>query len=323
VVNDILDFSQLQAGRLLLREEKFALVEVIKKTAQPYQDQAHQKGLIFNLELESIKRTWVKGDGQRLAQIIRNLLDNAMKFTSQGKIELRVQKAGADFLIEIQDTGIGIAKERQGEIFNRFEHADIQTNRQYGGTGLGLSICERLVNLQGGVIGVSSAPGAGARFWFLLPLQIVKPLDEEKIRLWKQELAHQPLRILVVDDNMVNLMVAQLALKRQMPQAQVFLASSGEEALFVLNEQIIDLALIDMIMPIMDGLELTRRIRATLPQPQCHIPILALTATTNPVDQELCLQAGMTEVMHKPIDEKVLIEKISLCMAGLDDQEAP
>jgi signal transduction histidine kinase/ActR/RegA family two-component response regulator len=321
VVNDILDFSQLQAGRLLLREEKFALAEMIQKATQPYEELIRAKGLGFSLQLEAIKRTWVCGDGQRLQQIVRNILDNALKFTSSGHIEVRVQKAGTDFLVEVEDTGIGIAPDRQGEIFHRFEHADIQTNRLYGGTGLGLSICERLVNLQGGVIGVSSQLGSGSKFWFLLPLKTVKPLDEEKIQLWKQEISHREINVLVVDDNRVNLMVAQLALKRQMPMAQVYPASSGEQALEIMQDVDMDVALVDMIMPGMDGLELTRRIRTTIPQPRCFIPILALTATTNPVDRELCLQAGMNEVITKPIDEKQLIEKISLCMVAHDEQE--
>jgi signal transduction histidine kinase/CheY-like chemotaxis protein len=316
VVNDILDFSQLQAGRLLLRDEKFALADVIHKAVTPFIQPAQTKGILMDVQLDAVKRTWVSGDAQRFQQIVRNLLDNAIKFTSHGKIEVRVQKAGTDFLIEIEDTGIGIARERQEEIFHRFEHADIQTNRQYGGTGLGLSICERLVTLQGGVIGVTSTLGVGSRFWFLLPLQTVKPLDEEKVMLWKRELGHRTLNILVADDNSINLMVAQLALKRQMPMARVFMANSGVQALEIFNDEMIDLALMDMIMPEMDGLEFTRRVRSTCPQPKCHVPILALTATTNPVDKELCLQAGMNDVINKPIDEKLLIEKISLCMAA-------
>jgi CheY-like chemotaxis protein len=289
--------------------------------AQPFEALAAQKGISFALQTEAIRRTWVSGDSQRLQQIIRNLLDNALKFTAQGHIELRAQKAGTDFLFEVQDSGIGIAQDRQSEIFHRFEHADIQTNRQYGGTGLGLSICERLVNLQGGVIGVTSQLGTGSKFWFLLPLKTVKPLDDEKIQLWKQEISHRELNVLVVDDNSVNLMVAQLALKRQIPMVQVYPASSGAQALEILQDVPMDLALVDMIMPEMDGLELTRRIRHTIAKPRCDLPILALTATTNPVDREQCLNAGMDDVVTKPIDEKQLIEKMSLAMAARDQRE--
>jgi signal transduction histidine kinase/ActR/RegA family two-component response regulator len=323
VVNDILDFSQLQAGRLVLREEKFSLIETIKRAAEEFPLLAEQKGLAFKVDVDSVRRTWVRGDAQRLQQIIKNLLDNAFKFTAHGSVQLRVQKAGTDILFEVIDTGIGIAEERRQQIFHRFEHADIQTNRQYGGTGLGLSICERLVSLQSGVIGVSSSVGQGSRFWFLLPLETVKPRDEEKAILWSEEIAHRPLNILIVDDNVVNLMVAQLAFKRSLPLASVTLASSGQEALEYLRKQAFDLALIDMVMPGMDGLEVTRIIRGSFPKPLCHMPILALTANTNPVDEEQCLKAGMDDIVHKPIDEKQLIDRLSFCLANSDVEAAP
>jgi signal transduction histidine kinase/CheY-like chemotaxis protein len=320
VVNDILDFSQLQAGRLALREEKFSLADAIRRAATPFVEIANQKGLVFLVELDAVKRTWVKGDGQRLQQVIRNLLDNAFKFTAEGSVKLRVQKAGTDILFEVQDTGIGIAEERRQQIFHRFEHADTQTNRQYGGTGLGLSICERLVSLQGGVIGVSSMLGQGSRFWFLLPLQAVRPRDEEKALLWSEEIAHRALKVLVVDDNAVNLMVANLAFKRSLPLAEVTLASSGAQALELLREMSFDVALIDMVMPQMDGLEVTRMIRSTFAKSACNMPILALTANTNPVDEEQCLKAGMDDIIHKPIDEKQLIERLSFCLANTESE---
>ena len=322
VVNDILDFSQLQAGRLVLREEKISLIETIQRAVEPFHAVAQQKGLAFHVDLDSVRRTWVKGDAQRLQQVIKNLLDNAFKFTAQGSVALRVQKAGTDILFEVQDTGIGIAEERRQQIFHRFEHADIQTNRQYGGTGLGLSICERLISLQGGVIGVSSALGQGSRFWFLLPLETVKPKDEEKALLWSEEIAHRALKILIVDDNAVNLMVAQLAFKRSLPLSQVTPASSGEEALALLRAQTFDLALIDMVMPGMDGMEVTRIIRSTFAKPTCNMPILALTANTNPVDEEQCLKAGMDDIIHKPIDEKQLIDRLSFCLANLESESS-
>jgi signal transduction histidine kinase len=161
VVNDILDFSQLQAGRLALREDEFSLRETMSAVLATFQAKAQAKGVELHLEAAAVHNMWVKGDKQRLAQVLNNLLDNALKFTAVGSIHVRAQAVGGGVLFEVQDTGIGIAPDRQKQIFNGFEHADVQTNRQYGGTGLGLSICERLVTLQGGTIGVGRAHAFG------------------------------------------------------------------------------------------------------------------------------------------------------------------
>ncbi len=155
VVNDILDFSQLQAGRLALREDEFSLRETMSAVLATFQAKAQAKGVELHLEAAAVHNMWVKGDKQRLAQVLNNLLDNALKFTAVGSIHVRAQAVGGGVLFEVQDTGIGIAPDRQKQIFNGFEHADVQTNRQYGGTGLGLSICERLVTLQGGQLGAA------------------------------------------------------------------------------------------------------------------------------------------------------------------------
>jgi len=165
VVNDILDFSQLQAGLLVLNEERFALCETLQEVMDRYADKAAAKSLELTLDARQIQGMWVKGDRQRLVQILRNMLDNALKFTLHGRIQVRVKSVGLGVLFEIEDTGIGIPADRLQQVFDRFEFADLQTNRQFGGTGLGLSISERLVSLQGGRIGVSSVQGQGTTFW--------------------------------------------------------------------------------------------------------------------------------------------------------------
>ncbi len=310
VVNDILDFSQLQAGQLFLREERFDLSATVQSVLDLYADKCRAKGLEMALDDSMVRGMWVQGDRQRLIQVLKNLVDNAVKFTARGHVRVRIKSVGLGVLFEVEDSGIGIAAHRQKQVFNRFEHADSQTNRLYGGTGLGLSLCERLVSLQGGRIGVSSVQGQGATFWFELPLRMTRADDPQEGRLLDR-LTQQSLRILLVNDNAVNLMVARLMLKKRLPKASVTEASSGTAALDLLRQQTFDLVLMDMVMPDIDGLQTTRMLRENFPHPVCDVPVLGLTASTNPVDRDRCLQAGMTDVLHKPLDEARLFAQLA------------
>jgi len=316
VVNDILDFSQLQAGRLTLREEEFGLRDMLAAVLAAHEAKAQAKGLALHLQAAAVHNMWVRGDCRRLEQVLHNLLDNAIKFTAVGSILLRAQAVGGGVLFEIQDTGIGIAADRQQQIFHGFEHADVQTNRLYGGTGLGLSICERLVRLQGGTIGVSSMQGQGARFWFQLPMRSIAVQDAKVAAEMARMLVDKPIRILLVDDNAVNLLVARMMLKKCFPKADIVEASSGAIALDALRDHVFDLALMDMVMPDMDGTQVTQTLRNTFASPVSHMPVLALTASANPVDHDRCLAAGMDDVLHKPLDESQLIAKISSVLSA-------
>jgi signal transduction histidine kinase/ActR/RegA family two-component response regulator len=315
VVNDILDFSQLQAGKLVLREEEFALKETITQVMTRYNDKARTKNLELYFDAAPVHNMWVKGDRQRLVQVLSNLLDNALKFTAAGRVDVRAQAVGGGILFEVQDTGIGIAADRQKHIFQGFEHADIQTNRQYGGTGLGLSICEKLVTLQGGTIGVSSVQGQGARFWFQVPLRSVAVQEAKAAAEMARMLVDAPIQILLVDDNAVNLLVARMMLKKCFPKAIITEASGGAIALDMLRTQPFDLVLMDMVMPEMDGIQATQLLRQNFDAPVCDMPVLALTASANPVDKDRCLASGMNDVLHKPLDEQQLISKISNALA--------
>ncbi len=301
VINDILDFSQLQVGKLSLHPTDIGLKALVDEALERYRVRARDKGLVLEAELDPALPPLIHADRQRLQQVLHNLLDNAVKFTEKGHVRLHMRALDGRLRIEVQDSGPGIAPERQAHIFNRFEHADIQTNRAYGGTGLGLALCEKLTRLQGGSIGVQSQPGQGALFWIELPLQAGSVCDETAAAQEALPPA-PPLRILVVDDNAVNLQVAQLQLKSIWPDVQVVAAQSGAQALQLLDTEAFDVALLDMVMPEMDGLQLTQQIRKRFPVITARMPVLALTANTNPIEREQCLDAGMDDVLHKPLD---------------------
>ncbi|PUE45511.1 ATP-binding protein [Limnohabitans sp. 2KL-51] len=309
VVNDILDFSQLQAGKMCLNRVDFALQTLQDELQQRNGEKAHNKGLALHFERDADLPARVHGDPNRLLQILNNLVDNAIKFTHQGSVTVRMKAQGERIRLEVQDSGRGIPRERQVHIFRRFEHADEQTNRAFGGTGLGLTLCEKLVTLHGGQIGVHSHEGSGACFWFEIPLQAAQSIDP-RVALTDDNLSDEALSILVVDDNKVNLMVAQLQLQKCWPNAQITTVDSGAQALNLIDQQLFDVALIDMIMPDMDGMQVTRQIRQQFPAIAARMPILALTANTNPVDRERCLAAGMNEVLHKPMDTVMLMRTV-------------
>ncbi len=315
VVNDILDFAQLKAGRVQLFPESLAVQDWLAALLPKFSARAQAKGLTWQVQVAPQLPAHIRLDRQRLSQVLAHLLDNAIKFTAQGGITLRLQLQGECLRVEVQDTGRGVAPERHTHIFNRFESADMATHQAFGGTGLGLSICERLVVLQGGRIGVHSEVGQGALFWLELPLQAAEPAAlpaaPGAAAPWSGQ---APFDLLLVDDNAMNLMVAQLQLRQAWPMARITTAESGAEALAKIQAQHFDLALIDMVMPEMDGLEVTRALRQ-LPLPLRHLPVIALTANSNPVDRQHCLDAGMNEVLFKPMDPAHMLETVSHVMS--------
>ncbi|MGV0958988.1 MAG: hybrid sensor histidine kinase/response regulator [Limnohabitans sp.] len=313
VVNDILDFSQLQAGKLHLHPVDYELQGLLDELQKRHGEKAHSKGLSLRVHRDEALPWRIHGDRHRLLQILNNLVDNALKFTAQGGVDVSLKARGERLRLEVRDTGRGIAPEQQQHIFNRFEHADAQTNRTYGGTGLGLTLCEKLVMLHGGQIGVESQLGQGALFWLEIPLQAAQEAAASS-PMPDDGLSDEALKILVVDDNPVNLMVAQLQLQKCWPQAQITTADSGAEALALMAVQTFDVALVDMIMPDMDGMQVTQQVRERFAATAARMPIFALTANTNPVDRERCLAAGMQEVLHKPMDMDTVKRTVGRCV---------
>ena len=315
LVNNVLDFSQLQANRLSLVAGKFSLSHLAHEVFGKYQPLAQQKNLNLVMDANSVHDIWATGDKQRIMQALQYLLDNALKFTSEGQISIRVSQGVRGVRFEVQDTGIGIAPEKQRQIFQRFEQANLETNRLYGGSGLGLAICDRLVKRMGGEIGVNSAAHQGATFWFMLPLPTehieLKNVDAPTHTNWSKA----PIQFLLVDDNAVNLMVAKLMLKKCFPHCSVTDVASGQAALNALAEHAFDMVLMDVVMPDMDGPTATQAIRKNLATPADRIPVMAITANTHPTDRERYLAAGMNDVIHKPLDIGDLVSRISAALS--------
>ena len=314
LVNDILDFSQLEAGRLPLLEQPLLLRPWLQAQLAPWRLRAQAKGLVLHCEVAPEVPPALLVDAQRLRQLLLNLVDNALKFTPHGAIAVRVSvQPGPGWLrLEVQDNGPGIAAERLPHIFNRFEHGDLQTARRYGGTGLGLAICEQLVKLHHGRIGVQSAPGQGALFWFELPLRAV---DAPRVPAASGEPRPVAQRLLLVDDNAVNLMVARLVLQKNWPEAQVDTCTDAEQALALLERERYDAVFMDMVMPGTDGPQATRRLRQHPRAELARLPVIGLTANHNAHDRQLCLQAGMDEVLAKPLDAEAVREALERLLA--------
>jgi signal transduction histidine kinase len=309
LINQILDFSLLQAGRLLLNMEPTLLEEVIQHVVNSIRPQVNPQ-VTLQFELAQDVPVWIRTDAQRLKEVLLSLLDNACKFTSEGRVLLRISVQEQQLWFEVIDSGTGVAAEFQAHIFNRFEHADQETLRQFGGTGLGLAVAKLLIELLGGQIGLESQLGQGSRFWFHLPLRpceapnhaISSPLS---LTVWDH-----PFHLLLVDDHLINLQLARHLCQSIWPQATIISVASGADCLSTLKKSAVDLVLMDMFMPEMDGPQTCQTIRQEFPAPVCDVPIIGLTASTHPQDLQACRDAGMNAVILKPIDKTVLTKVV-------------
>ncbi len=312
VINDILDLSKIEVGKLALEQTDFNLETIFEQVRSLLQEQTSSRGLRMDVDPYD-GLTWLRGDPTRLRQALLNYAGNAVKFTARGTITLRarqLQEQGDEVLVrfEVQDTGIGIKPAKLAELFEAFEQADASTTRIHGGSGLGLAITRNLARLMSGEAGAESAPGRGSTFWFTARLGRGQASAPVPASARAQPDALKPgARILLVEDNAINREVAVALLGRT--GWVVDTAENGRVAVAMVRAKAYDLILMDLQMPEMDGLEATRMIRSMAGQE--HLPILAMTAAVFEEDRQACLEAGMNDFVSKPINLASLLATIN------------
>jgi CheY-like chemotaxis protein len=310
IINDILDFSKIEAERLELRPRPFDLRGLLDELEALVGSQARGKRLSFVIEADPDLPAAVNADRQRLSQVLMNLGNNAVKFTDRGEVRLivRVQaqaEGKATLQFTVKDTGIGMSAVAMSRLFLPFTQL-AEARRHGGGTGLGLVIAQKLVNLMGGRIELSSEPGKGSSFWFSLELPLAQPIAATGTT---QILGLESMSVLVAEDNAVNKTIVE-AMLRQLGHG-ITLVSNGREALDALSKDHFDLVLMDCNMPVMDGLEAARLLRAGAHGVRdVNVPVIALTANAMDGDREQCLAAGMDDFLAKPVSIAALRQAI-------------
>jgi signal transduction histidine kinase/ActR/RegA family two-component response regulator len=313
IINDILDFSKIEAGQFQIDPAPFGLDALLTRLENLLTATAQQKGLTLAVRSPDGFSGQLVGDSLRIEQVLTNLIGNAIKFTEQGRVEvsvtpLAVTEQTVRLRFAVTDTGVGITPEQREKLFQPFSQADASTTRRFGGTGLGLSISKRLVELMGGTIGVTSTPGQGSTFWFELPLcpaAMATACQQPMPSSTEQGPRLTGLRVLAVDDVRINLFMLQRAL--QLEGATVSLAADGLQALDTLRASpaAFDVVLMDIQMPVMDGLTATRTLRED--PTFAELPIIALTAGVMAEERAAAQTAGMTDFLAKPLDLKQMV----------------
>jgi CheY-like chemotaxis protein len=335
LLNDMLDFSKIESGRLDLEPVDFSIQQCLDGAVRTLAVRAREKGLEVNTQVEPEVPDRLVGDPVRLRQIILNLLENAIKFTDFGRVAVLVELEEAtdskvDLHFQVKDTGIGIAEDKKEWIFETFRQADGSTRRRFGGTGLGLAICARLVALMGGRVWVESKLGEGSTFHFtatLAPASAAAPVDSASSEDLSQLVSavtpagvpQRRLRVLLAEDNVVNQKLATEFVKKL--GHDVVVVKDGYEVLSATKRQSFDLILMDVQMPGMDGIEATAEIRRAERISGRHLPIVAITAHAMKGDKERCFQAGMDDYLSKPMrlgSLKTVLERWAAAKSGAE-----
>ncbi|HYZ82750.1 MAG TPA: ATP-binding protein [Bryobacteraceae bacterium] len=313
IINDILDYSKVEAGKLSLHAVPFQLETTLREIVEVFRHDADRKKLSIRFELDEAVPRIIKQDGGRIRQVLLNLISNAVKFTESGSVTVRASLRPDQRSVQMSviDTGPGIAPEQCTLLFQPFTQIDSSDARRFGGTGLGLSISKRLMELMGGQIGVISDLGVGSTFWFWFPFEPATEDQMEAAATALPKLERQPVsagtRILVVEDNLVNQRVALKLLEKLGYTAEA--VDNGEKAVKRILETQFSLVLMDCQMPVMDGFEATRQVRQR--EVGRRTPIVALTAGALQSDEELCVRSGMDAVVTKPVELRKLTEVLA------------
>ena len=319
IINDILDLSKIEAGKIVIEQTDFSLREVVNSVRDMLLLKAEEKNIEFRLTVDESIPYRVVGDPTRINQILINLAGNALKFTEKGFVEIKVTKQKTTdkkhlIQFDVIDSGIGIASDYVGKIFDSFTQAGTDVTRKFGGTGLGLTISKQLTELMSGDIKVASEIGVGTTFSVLLPLnesEVQTETIDNTVVDEQTMLKLNKVKLLLVEDNEFNRMVAEDTLKELIPGVIIDIAVNGQEAVDRVQQETYDVLLMDIQMPVMDGVTATRTIRTTLAPPACHVKIIAMTANVLQEDVQQYFDAGMNAYVSKPFHTDELLLKMA------------
>jgi len=323
LIEDILDLSKIEAGKLDLIYEDVDLKQIVDTTVEVVAFDAEKKGIKLSKMVNPAVPDFVKTDKTRIKQVLLNLLSNAVKFTNEGSVDISVEVAGydeksemADLVFSVKDTGIGIASQYLDSIFESFSQADPSATREYGGTGLGLAITSRIVKKMNGTIAIESEPGKGSVFNVFLKLRKIdeptgryRDMQVASVNVLKDDLAGFRKKIMIVEDNSVNMALAKTLIKKIVPNSTVLTAKDGLEAMTVFKKELPDIVFMDIQMPLMDGYEATEKIREFEKAEKMlrETPVIAVTAGTLKGEEERCFSAGMNDYISKPFTQEAIL----------------